>query len=111
VKQKQAHIIYKCFIIVLIISLFAPSFVKFAHVFENHKHEVCIVPQESHFHEFDLDCEFYKFKNANQYHLNDFKEFEFFIADYKPALNSFYKYLISHRQLSFSLRGPPDVFV
>lgn len=110
-QKLKAHIGFKISIVVLVTVLLVPSFVKLAHAYENHKHEICKTPQKSHYHELDLDCEFYKFKKVNQYHLNNFKEFEFFVVDYKPATISFYKHLISHRQLSFSLRGPPEVFV
>ena len=107
----KTHIGFKISTLILVTALLVPSFVKLAHAFENHKHEVCITPQKSHYHEFDLDCEFYKFKKANQFHLNNINEFEFFVAEYKSATISPYKHLISHRKLSFSLRAPPKVFV
>jgi hypothetical protein len=47
--------------ITLVLAVLFPSVVKMQHVFENHKHEVCKGEKQSHFHEIDFDCEFYKF--------------------------------------------------
>jgi len=41
-KQIQEHILFKCITILLIVTLLTPSMVKVGHVFENHKHDVCI---------------------------------------------------------------------
>lgn len=106
-KQSNAHIAYKAFIIVLIIALLVPSFVKFAHIFENHKHEVCENPQKSHYHEFDVDCEFYKFKLNPQTTtiFDDFVTLD--IEENYKLITSLYHFINDYQRLSFSLRGPP----
>lgn len=99
--------LFKGLIITLVMALIVPSFVKFAHAFENHKHEICVKPQKTHFHEFDLDCEFYKFKlNKQHFDLSEYTELviELPSLSINSALYSFINY---HKQLSFSLRAPP----
>ena len=107
--QTQTHIVYKSFIIVLVVALLVPSIVKFAHIFENHKHEVCETPQKSHFHEFDVDCEFYKFKLNPQVNTT----FDDFVAlnidDNFKLITSQYHFISDYQRLSFSLRGPPSL--
>lgn len=108
-KQTQTHIIYKSFVIVLVITLLVPSFIKFAHVFENHKHEVCENPQKSHYHEFDVDCEFYKFK-LNPQVVSTFTDF--IVLDIQENFNlitSQYHFISDYQGLSYSLRGPPSL--
>lgn len=105
-KYKES-IILKSLIITLVITLLVPSFVKLAHAFKNHKHEICVTPQKSHFHENDLDCEFYKFKLNKQYFsLSKYSE----LVIYSPCLskiNTLYSFIDYYNKLSFSLRAPP----
>ncbi len=107
--QTQTHITYKGLIIVLVIALVVPSFVKLAHIFENHKHEVCEAPQKSHFHEFDVDCEFYKFKLNPQTTtiFNDFVALS--LEENFKLISSQYQFISDYQRLSFSLRGPPSL--
>ena len=88
-----------------------PSAVKLTHVFNHHEHEICESDDESktHFHESDLDCDFYKFKlNKNQF---------FVLSKYRkkaefPFSKQTLEYYISynnHQQLSTFLRGPPQL--
>jgi len=103
----KAHIMYKAIILLLICSFIAPSIVKFTHVFENHKHEVCSTPQKSHFHAFDLDCEFYKFNFNPQI---SFANNSTDVIDPKISSNiiaSQYQSISKFQRFSFSLRGPP----
>lgn len=105
----RTHIVFKSCIALLVIALLLPSFVKFVHVFENHKHLVCENPQKSHFHEFDIDCEFYKFKLNPQVTAitNDF-----FIANLQENFKSIttqYHFISDYQRLSFLLRGPPSL--
>ena len=84
-----------------------PSAVKFAHIFENHKHEVCTDYSTDHMHETNLECEFFKFKLTTQYYtiLEDAK---IIILDNHSKINAtFYNFKYNHQQLSYSLRGPP----
>lgn len=105
------HTIYSICATVLICALLTPSVVKLSHLFQGHKHEVCVETQASHYHEYEVDCDFYKFNKTTQFHLNDYKDFTFYTPLYKIVENSFYNHLISHRQLSFSLRAPPQLLV
>jgi len=53
----KEHIISKLLALTLVIAISLPLAIKLAHVFENHKHEVCYDHGTTHFHEIDLDCE------------------------------------------------------
>lgn len=88
-----------------------PSVVKLVHALENHQHEVCSNNSTEHFHEFEIDCEFYKFNKVNPYHFSDSQPILFYISEFKDDTSGYYSYLNSHRQLYFSLRGPPAVLV
>ncbi len=105
----KEHIIYKFSIVILAIALLTPSFVKFSHVFEDHIHEVCKNPQKTHFHEVDLDCEFYKFK-LNKKLIFASNEFQFLniVENHQPIVLQ-YRFLSDYQPLHFSLRGPPQL--
>ena len=108
-KETKAHIIYKSAVIALVVTLLLPSLVKFTHIFEDHKHEVCETPQKSHFHEFDIDCEFYKFKlNPQIYVITDVQYFTDTQANFKLIISQ-YQFISDYQRLSFSLRGPPSL--
>ncbi|PIB32607.1 hypothetical protein BFP78_09030 [Gaetbulibacter sp. 5U11] len=92
---------------VLLLAVMLPSAVKFTHVFENHKHEVCLDNITSHMHKTDVECEFYKFKLNTQF----YPFFEITLIDiednFLKITNTLYNFNYNHQQLSFSLRGPP----
>ncbi len=103
----KKHIGYKIASLLVIACLILPLSIKLSHVFSHHEHEVCIAKDQSHFHEIDLDCDFYKFKiNQNLF-------FEFINYDLKSTLENntsiitYYTYLKSNQQLTSFLRGPP----
>lgn len=105
----KENIIFKTLTILLVITLIAPSIVKFSHVFthSNHKHDVCKGLKTTHLHEIDLDCEFYKFQ-LNNHFLSSFKKDHWLQTPYYKQVHFLtYKFLNNHRPLSFSLRGPP----
>lgn len=107
----KTHKIFLSIAWILCFSLLLPSGFKLLHAFEDHKHEVCEFPQSSHYHELDLDCEFYKFNQTNQIHIgNNYEINHYFIVANQPVA-SFYFHLKSHRCLSFSLRAPPHYTV
>ena len=109
-RRIQEHIIFKLLTITLIVTLLTPSIVKIAHVFENHKHDVCTDNlNQTHLHTLDIDCEFYKFKLNTKYHpvLNDYRIVT--EANYSKINNTLYTFLNNYQQLSFSLRGPPHL--
>ena len=105
----KEHIIYKISIVILVIALLTPSFVKFFHVFEDHIHEVCLDNQKTHFHEFDLDCEFYKFKLSKQF--SGFQQIIDFLNVENNYQSSFshYQFKSSYIVRDFRLRGPPQL--
>lgn len=107
-KQIQEHILFKCITILLIVTLLTPSMVKVGHVFENHKHDVCIDNlSQTHLHALDLDCEFYKFKLNTKYYttISDFRIETKEV--YSKINNTYYYFSYNNQQLSFSLRAPP----
>lgn len=87
--------------------LLTPIAVKFSHVFSDHEHEVCIGQNKSHFHEIDMDCEFFKFNINHQatFTTFEFVPFEAYID--QGQLASQYVFLSSYQKLHFALRGPP----
>ncbi|MFD2823626.1 hypothetical protein ACFS5M_08090 [Lacinutrix iliipiscaria] len=107
--KAKSHINFKILSVVLVISLITPTLVKFAHVFENHKHEVCISKQQAHLHTLDLDCEFYKFKvnNAFTFKAQTFNLLS--IENNHKVFSSQYEFISDYQRLSFSLRGPPQL--
>ena len=108
-QNAKQHIAFKILSILLLVSILTPSVVKLAHVFENHKHEVCLNAQTTHFHTLDLECEFYKFKVNNNF---TFSAFNFEIAATKKVyepIASQYRFTSYYQPLSFSLRGPPQL--
>ena len=105
----KQHVSIKVAALLLVLALITPSIVKFTHVFNHHKHEVCLGELQTHLHELNTDCNFYKFKiskpfsfTAYQYHLqtekinHDLNESQFeFISDFQRLQNN--------------LRGPPPI--
>ena len=104
------NIFIKSFAVLLVMVLTLPSAIKLGHAFEHHdhKHEVCTNPSSAHLHTLDIDCEFSKFKTNNS---EDLPRFDFDISFSEPDNHQFnnglYNFTYNHRQLPFSLRGPP----
>ena len=106
-EHRKQHIIFRSLAVLLLLAVLFPSVVKFAHVFENHKHEICTNPSDSHFHEVDIDCEFYKFKiNNNIYILNNSFNLTNPVSFFKTEIQH-YNFLSYYQQNSTYLRGPP----
>lgn len=106
-QQIQQHIAFRLFALLLVASLFTPSALKFAHIFEHHEHVVCIGDDSTHIHQVDLECEFHKFQ-LNKHFLST-SEIDNWLEtpNYQEVSILKYKFLNNHRPLSFSLRGPP----
>ncbi len=103
----KQHIGYKLAAFLLVLSFVLPVAVKFTHALNHHEHEVCIGINQSHFHEVDLDCEFYKFKINHNLYVSKFNyevNSNFLIHTSEIA---YYTFLKSQRQLTSYLRGPP----
>ena len=106
-KNNRIHIGYQLLAWTLILCLVLPIAVKFTHILSDHEHEVCSVENQFHFHEIDMDCEFYNF-NINHITTIEFHNYD--IHKLNETLNSestYYSFLKSHNQLTSRLRGPP----
>ncbi|WP_115808732.1 hypothetical protein [Winogradskyella pacifica] len=103
--------LFKTLAIMLVLSVLLPSAVKLTHAFNHHTHEVCDSDNElkTHFHESDLDCDFYKFKLTNNLFLvfNNYEIIPQIIAT--KQLSSYYISLNNYQQLTRFVRGPPQL--
>lgn len=105
IKQKQ-HIT-QFLILALAAVLVLPSVVKFSHVLSEHEHEVCVDANSSHFHELDIDCEFYKFKlNTNYYTSLELVEINP-NEHFNSSEHSYDVFVPRQDRSSTSKRGPP----
>lgn len=103
----QQHIISKICAILLAIAVLVPVVVKANHVLENHEHNICDNNDVLHFHEINLDCEFYKFKLNTQYVFTAqpvLFTLTHFIHKTPVQYHSFLSY---NQHLAFALRAPP----
>lgn len=95
----------------LVLAVLLPSAIKLTHAFNHHTHEVCEFDDNSstHFHQSDLDCDFYTFKlNKNQFFVLSQNEEQIEIPYSKLSLEH-YVSLHNYQQLSRYLRGPPQL--
>ena len=103
--------VYKVLAIVLILAVLLPSVIKLTHSFTHNKHEICDNDneQQTHFHETDLDCDFYKFKLTK---IQFFKLDEFLIRRqtkyFKPS-SKYYTSFHNYQQIIRFTRGPPQL--
>lgn len=99
--------IYVITAIILTAALLTPSFVKLSHTFQDHKHEICLSPTSNHYHEFDVECEFYKFKITSEF-VFVFTQVSF-VHDYilSEQISSKYTFQSNYQNLQILLRGPP----
>ncbi|OUS00909.1 hypothetical protein A9Q86_09165 [Flavobacteriales bacterium 33_180_T64] len=105
--NNKQHISIQIVILLLTFVLILPSVVKFSHVFSHHEHEVCFGENQTHLHEVDLDCEFFKFKIQTQ---NTFLKPNYELLSTNnnhKTTPSYYTFLSDYQRLHFSLRGPP----
>ena len=85
-----------------------PISINSIHGFLNHEHSICSSKVIKHIHEKDSDCDLHLLKQSNSFlALNNFKTQIFTFISENNSTN--YTYLKNHPQLSFSLRGPPQV--
>jgi hypothetical protein len=95
----------------LVLVVLLPSAVKLTHAFNHHTHEVCESDNDSitHFHQSDLDCDFYKFKlNNNQFFVLTEYELKTILPFSKEKLEHYISFN-NYQQLSRFLRGPPQL--
>lgn len=107
--QLKKHIAFKVFAMLVVATLLIPTAAKVAHIFQSHKHVFCTAKHERHIHNYDFDCQFYKF------HVNaicTIPEVHFDIPQLfqsKRTIEAPYVALNEHQDLHFSLRGPPTL--
>jgi len=103
------HICYKILTIALVLVILTPTAVKLTHVFQHHKHQFCIGVQKTHFHNLNVECEFYKFK-VN--HPLTFSTVSFEAIPFENTfipIKSQYRFTNHYQHLHFLLRGPPQL--
>ena len=105
----RQHIIFRGFTLILVLTFLLPSTVKFMHIFENHKHEVCYGESDAHFHTLDIDCEFYNFKLNVPFTLPENPKVLIAYLEIKGTVTTDYSFLSDFQRLHFSLRGPPAI--
>ncbi|WP_323789006.1 hypothetical protein [Psychroserpens sp.] len=103
----KQHIAFRIATVFIVLCLVLPTVVKMSHAFSNHEHDVCLVENQSHFHEIDSDCEFYKFNVNHQTTLTYFSFSPFEADESQNLIASKYLFLSTFQKLHFSLRGPP----
>lgn len=103
----RQHIIFKCLTLFMVMVFLLPSAVKFHHIFENHKHEVCLGESDTHIHTLDIDCQFYKFNQNPAFTMGLFFLDVLEFPEIHPIVSTDYSFLSEYQTLHFSLRGPP----
>ena len=85
-----------------------PITINSVHDFMNHEHSVCTSKVVKHIHEKDSDCDIHLLKQNDTFLVsNTFKTNICTII--LKSNNTNYTFLKNHPQLSFSLRGPPQI--
>jgi hypothetical protein len=109
--QFRKHILSKLFVFSIIFTLLLPSVIKLLHAKEHSKHIVCKGGDEIHFHEVDFDsCDLCKFNLTNYLYTSQYAIEAFIASSVKEKQVKNYTFFNNHKQLSFSLRGPPALF-
>ena len=109
-EQIKKHII-SCLSIVLLCALLFPSAVKLTHAFKNHKHEICDGEKTAHFHEVDIDCDFYKFTLTTfNYDVISYPEFYSFNTSYKAVTTLTAELVLIPNTNPKQLRAPPTFY-
>ena len=103
--------IFRVSAIVLTLAVLLPPAAKLSHAFNHHTHEVCENDDTSntHFHQADIDCDFYKFKlTKNQFFVLSKYDEKLELPYSKQELN-YYTSFNNYQQLQKFLRGPPQL--
>ncbi len=106
--QIKEHFASKILVVVLTIVLVTPIFVKLNHIFEDHKHEFCKTPYTNHFHELEIDCEFYDFRLNTEFNYSYTLVDIPVLTEITQSIISQYHFVSDYQQLQFSLTGPPQ---
>lgn len=105
----RQQIIFKLLTLFVVLTLILPSAVKFMHVFENHKHEVCYGEVNTHIHTLDVDCEFYNFNINTPYTLTENIFILNVYQEIKDVIRTDYSFLSDYQRHHFLRRGPPAI--
>ncbi|WP_417860991.1 hypothetical protein [Winogradskyella sediminis] len=101
--------LFRTLALTLVLAVLCPSVIKLNHVFTHHKHRSCEEDKSitTHFHEADIDCDFYKFKLTN--HLFIFINNDDSLIDEAITTQavSYYNTLKDYTYFTRSVRGPP----
>jgi len=103
----KEHIAFKITTICLALTLLVPTYVKFAHLFSDHKHDICLGEQSTHMHELNIDCDFYKFKLSTDYTFTCHNYTIFKPKKQSLEIASQYEFISEYQRLQTALRGPP----
>lgn len=105
----RQYIMFRGLTLFVVLTLILPSAVKFMHVFESHKHEVCLGEVNTHIHTLDVDCEFYNFNLNNPFTLTENSFVLIVFQDVKDAISTDYSFLSTYQRHHFLRRGPPAI--
>lgn len=111
-KTKTVFIaLFKTLAFMLVLAVLFPSAVKLTHAFTHHSHKVCDSDGElkTHFHESDIDCDFYKFKLTNTQFLVNIDYTLIANLEITKTFSSHYISFNNYQQLTRFVRGPPQV--
>ncbi|MBT8305000.1 MAG: hypothetical protein KJP09_11060 [Bacteroidia bacterium] len=103
----KEHILSKFILVALTLALLAPSTVKLFHFLADHEHVICNSYSSNHYHESDVECDFYKFKVSKIYAYLISNDSSVKNPGEHSLITSRYDFISNHLELSFSLRGPP----
>ena len=94
----------------LVLAVLLPSVTKLTHAFTHNKHDVCDTDNKhkTHFHESDLNCDFYKFKLTTQYYLSLNSIQLLLVKNNFKITVSQYEFVSDFQRLQIALRGPPQ---
>ena len=107
-KVKQ-QIIFKIATVAIILALLTPYVVKLSHAFNHHQHEVCLGENQTHMHQYDVDCNYYKFKINDRLSYTIYKSgIEDVNFDHEIIVSQ-YQFISEFQQLQRTLRGPPQL--
>jgi len=105
----KQHIGFKIAALVLVATMIIPTAVKFAHIFNHHKHETCRGEYQAHLHTSYPDCSFHKFKLTTPFTIPVFAVDLIIPKQENKTIITHYLFLSEYQQLHFSLRGPPQL--
>lgn len=101
------HPTFKIATFCLVLAFLTPTAIKFSHIFNHHKHEVCHDESQAHLHTKFSDCSFNKFKLTTTFAIPAFTAEFISYKHHKLTSTAHSLFLDAYHDLHFSLRGPP----